>query len=200
MKGILQAIGVVALVLCAAGGPARADELPAPAIVNTRYLLRDTGGQVVSTDSFAGRFQLLAFGYTACEEVCPVTLTTIGLVLQKLGEHAARIQAIFISVDSIHDTPASLGAYLTHFDSRIVGLTGPAEFVHSAAEHFHVIVKETPGADAGDYVIDHTAGYYVLGRDGEFLGRLPYGMAAEEIAERVRKLVVTPVSEPLPNL
>jgi len=203
MRRILPAIGVVGLLLFAAndaGFTAHADEARPPESVNTRYLLSDTAGHVVNTDTFEGRFQLLTFGYTACEEVCPATLTTIGLVLRELGDRASKVQAIFISVDAGRDTLATLRNYLTHFDSRIVGLTGPAEFVQSAAEHFHVIVQKTAGAAAGDYIIDHTAGYYVLGRDGEFLGRLAYGMTAEDISGRLRKLVDAPESGPLPPL
>lgn len=191
---LLLAEAVGALV-AHAGEPAAARD------VNPRYLLSDTAGHAVSTDTYEGRFQLVTFGYSACEEICPATLATIGAALRALGDRAESVQAIFISVDPGRDTVPALRAYLAHFDPRIKGLTGPAEFVHSAADHFHVIVKESPrGARGSDYVIDHTAGYFVLGRDGEFLGRLPFGTSGEEIAERLRKLVDAPDSGPLPPL
>ncbi len=194
---------LVAVVLALGGGgiawSARAEESAETAVINTRYLLSDTAGRVVMTDTFAGRFQLLTFGYTSCEEICPVTLTTLGLVLSELGDRAPELQAIFISVDPARDSTVALRAYLSHFDGRILGLTGPPEFVHSAAEHFRVIVKQVAGAGGGaDYAVNHTAGMYLLGRDGEFLMRLPFGLSAAEIATQLRRFIDVPQPELAP--
>ena len=64
-----------------------------------RYLLQDPNGRAISHEEFRGRFQLIAFGYTYCPDVCPTTLVEMAEVLKQLGDRAARVQSIFISVD-----------------------------------------------------------------------------------------------------
>ena len=39
-----------------------------------RYLLQDPNGRAISHEEFRGRFQLIAFGYTYCPDICPTTL------------------------------------------------------------------------------------------------------------------------------
>jgi protein SCO1/2 len=70
-----------------------------------RYLLQDPNGRAISHEEFRGRFQLIAFGYTYCPDICPTTLVEMAEVLKQLGDRAARVQAIFISVDP-NATPA----------------------------------------------------------------------------------------------
>lgn len=42
--------------------------------INPRYLLQDPNGRSVTSEDFRGRFQLIAFGYTYCPDICPTTL------------------------------------------------------------------------------------------------------------------------------
>ncbi len=51
----------------------------------------------------------------------------VGLVLDKLGQDAADVQALFISVDPERDTTDVLAKYVANFHPRIIGLTGTPE-------------------------------------------------------------------------
>ena len=88
-----------------------------------RYLLQDPNGRSITSEDFNGRFQLISFGYTYCPDICPTTLVEMAEILKLLGDKAARIQAIFISVDPERDSGKVLKTYTEFFDARILGLT-----------------------------------------------------------------------------
>lgn len=184
------------LVAATLAWPALAEEAaeePMPAGIVARYLLRDVNGRAVTEGDFAGRFQLITFGYTYCPDICPTTLVEMADVLKRLGDGAARLQAIFVTVDPERDTPQVLTTYTAHFDARILGLTGSPELVKSAADRFKVRYEKVrePGAPADQYSVDHSAGMYLLGPDGAFAQKFAYGMPATEVAERVRAHIAT---------
>ena len=155
--------------------------------LSPRYLLMDVQGRAVSHEDFRGRFQLVAFGFISCPDVCPTTLLEVKQLLEVLGDKAARLQPIFISVDPERDTRAVLRDYTGAFDKRILGLTGHPEFIRRAADSFRVryeIVRE-PGAAADNYTMNHTAGMVLLDTRGRFLRRFGYGMGAREMSEAI---------------
>ncbi len=177
---------LLAAALAAPAFAADAEE-PLPAGIVARYLLRDANGRAVTEGDFKGRFQLITFGYTYCPDICPTTLVEMADVLKRLGDRAAGLQAIFVSVDPERDTPAILREYTAHFDPRIIALTGTPELVRSAADRFKVRYEKVfePGAPADRYSVDHSAGMYLLGPDGGFLLKFAYAMPSSEVAERI---------------
>ena len=194
MKRLCLAALCAALICAApawAGAPA-AEEQPEAGIV-PRYLLMDHRGRAVTDQDFRGRFQLIAFGYTFCPDICPTTLAEMALILEKLGDQARRVQPLFISVDPERDTPEVLRRYTEFFDSRIIGLTGSPELVRRVADHFKVRYEKhwEPGAKPDNYSIDHSAGMYLLGPDGAFITKFAYAMPPQEIADRIRALMAS---------
>jgi len=152
-----------------------------------RYMLLDHNGRTVSDQDFAGRFQLLTFGYTSCPDVCPTTLAEMAAVLKALGDDARQVQPLFVTVDPARDTSAVLKNYTSLFDPRILGLSGSPELTRSVADHFKVRFEKVqePGAAVGNYTVDHSAGMFLLGRDGRFLARFPYAMPVPELTRRI---------------
>ncbi len=155
---------------------------------NPRFLLMDSQGHTVDETTFAGRFQLITFGYTFCPDVCPTTLAEIAEVLASLGERAERLQPIFITVDPARDTPEVIGRYTAFFDQRIVGLTGDPALVARVARNYRVrfdVVRE-PGSAEAEYSVDHTAGMFLLGPSGDYLTRFAYGTPVPVIVRRLK--------------
>lgn len=156
-----------------------------------RYLLLGPNGQGVSHEDFRGRFQLIAFGYTYCPDICPTTLVDMAAILATLGRRAERIQPIFISVDPERDTSQVLKTYTQFFDARILGLTGSNELVRRAAQNFRVRYAKIPSRD-GDpthYAVDHSAGLYLLAPDGRYLRKFAFGKPVAEIADELVPLL-----------
>lgn len=162
-------------------------EAPATTEIVTRYLLQDHNGRTVTDQDFRGRFQLLTFGYTSCPDVCPTTLAEMAALMKALGDRAARVQPLFVSVDPARDTPALLKEYTALFDARILGLTGSPALIRGVADNFKVRYEEVreSGAPPERYTVDHSAGMILLGPDARFLARFPYAMPVQELTRRV---------------
>lgn len=186
---------LAAVLLCAA--PAWAEtpspvEDPQPEIgIVSRYLLMDSRGRAISDQDFRGSFQLIAFGYTFCPDICPTTLAEISLIMEKLGTRAEQLQPLFVTVDPERDTPEVLRRYTAYFHPRIIGLTGSPELVRRVADHFKVRYEKhwEPGAEKDKYSVDHSAGMYLLGPDGSFLRKFAYATPPQEVADRIRAMM-----------
>ncbi len=156
-----------------------------------RYLLQDPNGRAITNEDFRGRFQLIAFGYTYCPDICPTTLVEMAEILKQLENDAASLQPIFISVDPERDTGQVLKTYTAFFDPRILGLTGSPALVRRAADNFrmrYAKVRE-PGKPADQYAVDHSAGMILLGPDGQFLRKFAYAMPVAEITSEIKHLM-----------
>jgi protein SCO1 len=187
--------------LPAAPGHQAITETAAPDVgINPKYLLQDVNGRAIMDSEFRGRFQLIAFGYTFCPDICPTTLIEMAEVLKLLGDDAKRLQPIFVSVDPERDTLDVLRSYTAFFDKRILGATASPELVRRAADNFKVRyekVKE-PGAAPLQYAVDHSAGMYLLGPDGSFVTKFAYAMPVADIAVRIREFMAKAPPAPAP--
>jgi protein SCO1 len=64
-----------------------------------------------------GRPVVLAFIYTSCTSVCPLISHTLSQLQSKLGENAARVHLVSISIDPEQDDPARLREYAKTFNA-----------------------------------------------------------------------------------
>ncbi len=155
--------------------------------INPRYLLQDPNGRSVTSEEFYGRFQLIAFGYTYCPDICPTTLVEMAAVLKALGDKAERLQAIFITVDPERDTGKVMKTYTEFFDPRILGLTGPLALTRRAAENFKIrYAKVTEsGSTPGNYAVDHSAGMILLSPEGEFIKKFAFATPIDQVSKEI---------------
>ncbi len=162
-----------------------------PNAVVPRYLLQDPNGRGVTNEDFLGRFQLISFGYTSCPDVCPTTLQEMKEVLKALGDRAAQLQPIFITVDPERDSAQVLREYTSAFDPRILGLRGSEELTRRAAAEFRMRYEKVrdPAAPPGSYTVDHSAGMVLLGPDGRTVARFAYATPAKQVADRIDALM-----------
>lgn len=159
--------------------------------INPRYLLQDPNGRSVTSEDFRGRFQLIAFGYTYCPDICPTTLVEMAEILKQLGEDASRVQPIFISVDPERDTGKILKTYTEFFDPRILGLTASPALVRRAADNFKIRYAKVrePGTPPDRYAVDHSAGMILLGPDGAVVKKFAFAMPVTNITEELRNFI-----------
>ncbi len=190
---MLRRAAMLVLLACslATMARARAADPAEPSPVNPRYVLLDARGRTISNDDFAGRYQLITFGYTMCPDVCPTTLVSMTRALRLLGLEAKRLQLIFITVDPERDSADVVGRYAAYFDPSIIGLTGTPELVRAAADHYNVRFRKyaEPGAAAQVYSVDHTTGTFLVGPDGEFIAKFSDQLPPEELARRIGALM-----------
>ncbi|HSG22998.1 MAG TPA: SCO family protein, partial [Azonexus sp.] len=153
----------------------------------TRYLLQDPNGRSVTSEEFFGRYQLIAFGYTYCPDICPTTLVEMAAILKLLGDQSERLQPIFITIDPERDTGKVLKTYTEFFDPRILGLSGSPALVRRAADNFKIRYAKVvePGTKPGTYAVDHSAGMILLGPDGHFIKKFAFAMPVDQIAAQI---------------
>lgn len=150
--------------------------------------LKDSRGQERSIAEFRGKAVLVFFGYTACPDVCPTTLTRLADVMKQLGPDAERLQVILISVDPETDTPERLGPYVTAFHPSFIGLAGDMPATEAVAREFKVFfAKAKGGHHAG--MIDHTTGAYVFDPAGRIRLYVKDDAAVEKIVGDLRRLL-----------
>jgi protein SCO1/2 len=114
--------------------------------------------------SLRGRPTALFFGFTYCPDVCPTALATAGRWLDALGPDAEKLRFVFVTVDPERDTAEQLSRYLSAFDARIQGLTGPRAQVEALMRPLGVFAQKTPVGES--YVYDHTSLILLLDSNG----------------------------------
>ncbi len=159
------------------------------AAIGGPFTLVSETGETVTEKDFAGKFLLIYFGYTYCPDVCPTGLTAMAMAMDDLtAEQQANLVPLFISVDPERDTVEAMRDYTAAFHPDLIGLTGSPEQVAAAAKEYKVYyAKAEQGADAEDYLVDHTAITYLMGPDGAFLTHFSHGTAPEKMAETIAK-------------
>jgi protein SCO1/2 len=147
---------------------------PRTVAVGGPFQLTAASGETVTERSYAGRYMLVYFGYSACRDVCPATLGAVGDAMDALGAQAGRVQPLFITVDPHRDTPAVLGRYVANFSPRLIGLTGTPRQLRQVQQEFRITsIAHTDHLGATDYTVDHSSVLYLLGPDGRYLAPIP---------------------------
>ena len=156
------------------------------------FSLVDSHGRPMTEQTYRGKWMLVYFGYTYCPDVCPATLQTISDVLDQLGDPAAKIVPIFITVDPERDTPAVIGEYLSLFDQRFVGLTGTLGQVADAKATYRVYSRRVNSSRGDGYMIDHSSYLYLQGPDGKLKALLKDGMTEADMVVAITAAMSQP--------
>ncbi len=158
---------------------------PAKEIVD--FSLTNQADEKVSLHDYKGKLILLAFGYTHCPDVCPVTLARFKQVKDALGTQADKVNFVFISVDGERDTPTRMNEYLAMFDPAFVGLTGDQtaarDVIHQYGGEF--VIKDAEGLRK-NYSVDHTATSFLMSTDGKWIRTYAYNTAPEIIVPDIK--------------
>lgn len=190
----LRALGLVAglaLAGCGAEPPSRFTGSDISGSEFGRVLdLTDHNGRKVTLDTFKGQLVVLFFGYTHCPDVCPTTLSDMAQAMKLMTpEEAGRIQVLFTSVDPERDTPEILKAYVPYFHERFLGLHGTPEEVAAAAKEFRIMYRKHVEPGASSYLVDHSAGSYVLDGEGRLRLYFPFAHPPQDIAHDLKLLM-----------
>lgn len=154
--------------------------------IRSEFDLVDQDGRAVDGEDLHGKWQLVFFGFTACPDICPTTLTNVTAVIDELGPEATRdLQPLLITVDPDRDTPPVLKEYLTSFDPRILGLTGTPEQVKTALRAFRVYAAKNP-TEGDDYTVDHSTFIYLMDRQGGYATHFSSQVSIEDMTARLR--------------
>lgn len=167
--------------------------LPVATPAVPKYKMMDHNGHPVNEVSFSGRWQLVFFGFTYCPDVCPTSLMYTSDLLNELGPLADSLQIVFVTVDPERDSVTVMKQYLSHFDPRIVGLTGTPQQVAHMANAFGVYFSKGKLEGADDYTMNHSGAFYLVDPEGGLRRAYNLQRGANEMTAAIRA-AITPAA------
>ena len=161
------------------------------ALIGGPFVLTDQTGDQVTEADLLGHYSLVAFGYTYCPDICPLTQQTIAAALDELGRRGDQIVPYLITIDPQRDTVEVLAEYARHFHPRLVALTGTPEQIAEAASVFRIFYGRTgpPVEGAQEYLMEHTSIVYVMGPDGNYVTHFTHATPVDEMVQRLREIL-----------
>jgi protein SCO1 len=159
---------------------------PAPA---PEITLTDQNGKEFQLSRQKGRIALIFFGYTNCMDVCPITLSQFKQIKTILGDQAAEVNFIFITVDPKRDNPDRIQAWLENFDPDFIGLTGTQHDLEAVWKEYGVFVESQDSDSGTGYGVDHASRIYVIDKTGQWRLNYPFGMDSKQIAQDIAHLL-----------
>ena len=150
--------------------------------------LTDHNGKPRTLADFRGKVVTVFFGFTHCPDVCPTTLAEMAQVMKELGADADKLQVLFITVDPERDTQLVLKQYVPSFHPSFLGLYGDLDATARTAKEFKVFFQKQP-AKSGGYSVDHSAGTFIVDREGRLRLFAQYGQGAAPMLHDIRLLL-----------
>lgn len=143
------------------------------------FTLRASNGGELKISNYRGKVVLLAFGYTSCTAVCPITLNTFAQTRHQLpAAAAADVQVIYITVDPGRDDAARMKKYLGSFDPTFVGGTGTEQELAAVRKNYGVSADKQIAGNS--YTYEHSSFTYLIDRQGRIRALMPYGHSPDD--------------------
>ncbi len=160
------------------------------------FLLSDQQGRAVDSRTLDRQHLLLYFGYTQCNDACPLAMQTISGALAALSdEERAGLSPLFVTIDPAIDSGPELARYLESFHPAFRGLTGEAEAIAAAAAAYQVgYEREARQDDSGLRLIDHGTNIYLMAPDGGFLRKFDYRVEPQRLVQVLRSYLGVPAA------
>ena len=151
------------------------------------FSLTGSDGAELKLSRYRGKVVVLAFGFTSCPDVCPVTLGTLAQARKKLAAAGSEFQVVYVTVDPERDDAERMRTYLATFDASFIGGTGKAERLDAVRKEYGILA-EKKAAEAG-YTVAHSSYTYLIDRDGNLRALMPYGHPADDYVHDIRILL-----------
>ena len=157
--------------------------------IGGNFTLLSSNNQYVSLEDFQGKVVLMFFGFTACPDTCPLTLSKLKQVMARLGQKKP-VQQLFITVDPKRDNPEQLKSFLSTFNLNIIGLTGTEEEILHVAELYGSAYMKNPTINSEtSYLMIHTGYVYLIDPQGQVRAIYPQDTEEIRIIEDIRQLL-----------
>ncbi len=153
--------------------------------------LIDQNGQPFDTRSLQGRWHILFFGFTACPDICPTTLSDMRRLFGQLpSDTRERLQLVLITADPARDTPQQLKTYLDYYRAGFSGLTGEMEQLQRLSRALGL--PFVPANEAqGDYSVSHSGNLALVGPDGTLRGHIRAPLTLDGLQRALLRIVET---------
>ena len=178
------------------------------------FSLHDQDGRPASLDSYDGGVTVVTFLYTYCPDVCPAVTGRLRDAQRLLGEDAARVDFVAISVDPERDTAERAREYLDAWglNERWVFLVGTEEELSGVWRGYFVdpariewdrgeptVTPQIAGSERGvaallrdiavKYEVTHAAPVYLLDAEKRMHALHTPPLNPEDVAHDIRLLL-----------
>ena len=192
-RALLLAAALVALLPASLAGAADTDFKSGvfdPPSVAPDFQLEGSNGSRAVLSKFRGKVVALAFGFSYCTRVCPVTLSNLAQVFKQLGPAAADVQVVFVSVDPDRDSPGRLREFLQAFNPTFLGATGSKAQLDAVQQAYGVFATRAPSDDKKiGYEVHHSSSIYLIDREGKLRLLVPFGTPPQTVAHDINLLL-----------
>ncbi|MBL0173034.1 MAG: SCO family protein [Gemmatimonadaceae bacterium] len=181
--------GLVAATAVSCTAKSVGDALPVLSIGGD-FALTDHNKEHFELSTLRGKVVLVFFGYSMCPDFCPITLSKLSTVSNRLGDDRSQIKTLYISVDPERDTPEVLKEDLKSFKLDALGLTGTKAEIDTVVALFGASYEIVPTpTSVAKYTVSHSTSLYVLDKQGRVRLELPYEATVEEILKGIRAVL-----------
>ena len=147
--------------------------------------LKDVNNETITEKSFQGPLTAIFFGFTNCPDICPMTLSNLDQVLEKLNNNEnERFKVYFISIDPEKDSPEIIKNYLDSFKNKIYGITGDPQKIFLLSKSWGVLTEKIFTVD-GNYLINHSSSILLLNK-GKYIDRISHHEELEDIQKIIK--------------
>lgn len=148
-----------------------------------------------------GKVVLLYFGYTACPDVCPTTLSTLGAALRQLDPaEQERVVGLMVSLDPARDGVERLHTYTSHFHPAFRGGTTEDAALERITADWGISWRVVPlGESAMSYAVDHATYSILVGPDGAVIQTIEHGTSPDQVAATLRQVLAGAPAAPPPG-
>lgn len=143
------------------------------------FKLIDDSSQVFLPEEFAGKWNILFFGFTYCPDICPLTMKQMSDVKESLGEYSDNLRVFLVSVDPDRDKPENLRQYLDNFDKNFKGLTGEIDQIYKFSTQVNAPFFPVVNSPEPNYTVDHSGSLVLISPEAKYAGffRAPHDTA-----------------------
>ncbi len=134
------------------------------------FKLIDDSSEVFLPEEFAGKWNILFFGFTYCPDICPLTMKQISDVKKSLGEYSDNLRFFLVSVDPDRDKPENLRVYLDNFDVDFKGLTGEIDQIYKFSTQVNAPFFPVVNSPEPNYTVDHSGSLILISPEAKYAG------------------------------
>ena len=145
------------------------------------FQLLDHNNQPFRNENLQGHWTLVSYGFTTCPDICPATLSQLGVVARELEQQGEQpLRVLFYTVDHRRDTVSQLAAYLPFFHPDFIGLTyrddsnnGHLAFEKSLGIMAQLVpasgpdIDAVPGPGSNEYSVSHGVTLFLINPQGQ---------------------------------
>jgi protein SCO1 len=167
------------------------DPQPAAEISGTDY-----DGSPFQLSHYRGKLSLLFFGYTYCPDICPMTLANVSQAYKDLEAESSNLvqdlNIVFVTIDPERDTPERLAEYVPLFNPNFHGVYVPQDQLDAVKSAYGVYAEKSQlpeGQTEAGYLMDHTAGVYLIDRQGNMRALFKHDIPSQDLARDLKALL-----------